>query len=235
MSNNGSIPYNLLLADALDREYKITPKYKTNFWQNGLKTAEQVTRGLIDGVSLGWADELNGVTTGLGYGLGSLNSSWNKSGESFSDAFTRGYTQGRDNRRDVLSQGLQQHPAMVGAAQMTGAIASPTNHVNMLGGISGLQGVGKALNNSLVSGGIAGLGTAEGNAMQQGINTVAGISYGAMSNKIAQTVGNNISYSPQNYTNGNLIQNTAQPATYMMMDTVGKQIINQINNYQKQW
>ncbi len=233
MFNNNA--YTNALLKSLDNEYYKTNPRQLNTWQNGLRTAEQVTTGLMDGVSLGWSDELNGVTTGLGYGLGSLNPSWNKGGESFSDAFTRGYTQGRDNRRNVLAQGLQEHPAMVGAAQMTGAIASPANHVNMLGGISGLQGIGKALNNPLVSGGLAGLGTAQGNAMQQGINTLRGVATGWGSKKIAQGVGNFVFYSPQNYTNGTLLHNTVPPAIYMGMDHLGTQGMNQFNNYPKQW
>ncbi len=98
-----------------------------------------------------------------------------------------------------------------------------------------MQGVGKALNNSLVSGSIAGLGAAEGNAMQQGINTVWEVGIGGLSNKFAQGIGNKFSYSPQNYTNGNLVPNTVQPATYMGMDIMGKQGMNQFNNYHKQW
>ena len=117
-----------------------TPAYKTGYmmpngsqqpvsrpsaWNNTLRKAEQLTTGALDGVSLGWADELEGAASAVGYGLASLNPSWNRTNESVWDAMKRGYVQGRDNRRQVLAEGLQENPTATTVAQMVGAFASP--------------------------------------------------------------------------------------------------------------
>ena len=103
------------------------PNSQPSTWDNTLRKAEQLTTAALDGLSLGWADELEGAASAVGYGLASLNPKWNKTNESVWDAMKRGYVQGRDNRRQVLAQGLQESPTVTTVAQMAGAYASPIN------------------------------------------------------------------------------------------------------------
>ena len=103
------------------------PNSQSSTWDNTLRKAEQLTTAALDGLSLGWADELEGAASAVGYGLASLNPKWNKTNESVWDAMKRGYVQGRDNRRQVLAQGLQESPTVTTVAQMAGAYASPIN------------------------------------------------------------------------------------------------------------
>ncbi len=101
------------------------PNSQSSTWDNTLRKAEQLTTAALDGLSLGWADELEGAASAVGYGLASLNPQWNKTNESVWDAMKRGYVRGRDNRRQVLAQGLQENPTATTVAQMAGAYASP--------------------------------------------------------------------------------------------------------------
>ena len=103
------------------------PNSQPSTWDNTLRKAEQLTTAALDGLSLGWADELEGAASAVGYGLASLNPQWNKTNESFWDAMKRGYVKGRDNRRQVLAQGLQENPMTTTVTQMAGAYASPIN------------------------------------------------------------------------------------------------------------
>ena len=103
------------------------PNSQPSTWDNTLRKAEQLTTAALDGLSLGWADELEGAASAVGYGLASLNPQWNKTNESFWDAMKRGYVKGRDNRRQVLAQGLQENPTTTTVTQMAGAYASPIN------------------------------------------------------------------------------------------------------------
>ena len=86
------------------------PNSQPSTWDNTLRKAEQLTTAALDGLSLGWTDELEGAASAVGYGLASLNPQWDKTNESFWDAMKRGYVKGRDNRRQVLAQGLQENP-----------------------------------------------------------------------------------------------------------------------------
>ena len=101
------------------------PNSQPSTWDNTLRKAEQLATAALDGFSLGWADELEGVASAVGYGLASLHPQWNRTNESVWDAMKRGYVKGRDNRRQVLAQGMQENPVATTVAQMAGAYASP--------------------------------------------------------------------------------------------------------------
>ena len=103
----------------------LQPVSQPSAWDNALRKAEQLSTGALDGVSLGWADELEGAASAVGYGLASLNPRWNRTNESVWNAMKRGYVQGRDNRRQVLDEGLRENPKATMIAQMAGAFASP--------------------------------------------------------------------------------------------------------------
>ena len=90
-----------------------------------LRYGEYAATGAYQGLSLGWADEIEGALGGLGYALGSLNPEWNKNGESFSEAFKRGYRENRDYRRQKLNEGYKEAPLLTRSAEVAGAVASP--------------------------------------------------------------------------------------------------------------
>ena len=71
------------------------PNSQSSTWDNTLRKAEQLTTAALDGLSLGWADELEGAASTVGYGLASLNPKWNKTNESVWEAMKRGYVRGR--------------------------------------------------------------------------------------------------------------------------------------------
>ncbi len=79
----------------------------------------------MQGVSLGWSDEIKGAAGALGYGLGSLNPKWNKNQKSFSEAMKRGYRNYKDNERRNLEEGRREMPVSVRVAEAAGAFASP--------------------------------------------------------------------------------------------------------------
>lgn len=112
---------NKLKADAV-----MKPEGETeNTFNKLLKKGEYASSAAQQGLSLGWADEAEGVMGGLGYGLGSLNKDWNKKGESFSQAYNRGYEKYRDERRNVLSEGYQKEPVLTAGSEIAGSIANP--------------------------------------------------------------------------------------------------------------
>lgn len=53
------------------------PNSQPSTWDNTLRKAEQLTTAALDGLSLGWTDELEGAASAVGYGLASLNPQWN--------------------------------------------------------------------------------------------------------------------------------------------------------------
>ena len=155
------------------------PNSQPSTWDNTLRKAEQLTTAALDGLSLGWADELEGAASAVGYGLASLNPKWNKTNESVWDAMKRGYVRGRDNRRQVLAQGLQENPTATTVAQIAGAYASPIN-VFRYSKTSPLE-VQNKLNqyNAVANGIVYGLGSGQDNwqnyAQQVGIGLVGNL------------------------------------------------------------
>ena len=151
------------------------PNSQPSTWDNTLRKAEQLTTAALDGLSLGWADELEGAASAVGYGLASLNPQWNKTNESFWDAMKRGHVKGRDNRRQVLAQGLQENPTTTTVTQMAGAYASPIKFF----GYSKTTplGIQNKLNNyDAVADGIAyGIGSGQDNWQNYAKQTVIGL------------------------------------------------------------
>ena len=155
------------------------PNSQPSTWDNTLRKAEQLTTAALDGLSLGWADELEGAASAVGYGLASLNPKWNKTNESVWDAMKRGYVQGRDNRRQVLAQGLQENPTATTVAQIAGAYASPINLFRY--SKTAPLGVKNKLNkyNAVANGIVYGIGSGQDNwqnyAQQVGIGLVGNL------------------------------------------------------------
>jgi len=175
-----------------------------------LRNGEYASSALQQGLSAGWADEIEGVMGGIGYALGSLNSNWNKTGETALSAARRGYNITRDARRNNVAEGYQNAPVMMQTMTDIGSIASPMNHTNIMGNIPILNYVGEALQNPIISGSLAGLGASQGDAINQINDAIIGGSSGYISNSITNPVNQYISYKPQGYV-GNYGQNITQP------------------------
>ena len=161
------------------------PNSQTSTWDNTLRKAEQLTTAALDGLSLGWADELEGAASSVGYGLASLNPKWNKTNESVWDAMKRGYVQGRDNRRQVLAQGLQENPTATTVAQMAGAYASPIKLFRY--SKTAPLGVKNKLNkyNAAANGIIYGFGSGQDNWQNYAQQSVIGVGGNLLGNRFA--------------------------------------------------
>lgn len=193
--------------------------------QKALRTAEQAVTGALDGLTLGWLDEINGATNAVGYGIGA----WATGRENPWDAMKRGYVLGRDNRRQVLQDGLNENPALVNTMQVVGAIASPVNHTNIFGQAPVLNHVGRALQNPFVNGSVAGLGMAEGNWQNQLQETAIGGLNGGISSMMTTPLTKRYDYMPQNYTGGNYTHNITQPVIYKGLTDLENQLMRNIN------
>ena len=161
------------------------PNSQTSTWDNTLRKAEQLTTAALDGLSLGWADELEGAASAVGYGLASPNPKWNKTNESVWDAMKRGYVQGRDNRRQVLAQGLQENPTATTVAQMAGAYASPIKLFRY--SKTAPLGVKNKLNkyNAAANGIIYGFGSGQDNWQNYAQQSVIGVGGNLLGNRFA--------------------------------------------------
>ena len=161
------------------------PNSQSSTWDNTLRKAEQLTTAALDGLSLGWADELEGAASTVGYGLASLNPQWNKTNESVWDAMKRGYVRGRDNRRQVLAQGLQESPTATTVAQMAGAYASPIKF-SKYSKTAPLE-VKNKLNkyNAVTNGIIYGFGSGQDNWQNYAQQSVIGVGGNLLGNRFA--------------------------------------------------
>ena len=201
------------------------PNSQPSTWDNTLRKAEQLTTAALDGLSLGWADELEGAASAVGYGVASLNPQWNKINESFWDAMKRGYVRGRDNRRKVLAQGLQESPTATTVAQMAGAYASPIN-VFRYSKTSPLE-VQNKLNqyNAVANGIVYGFGSGQDNWQNYAQQTLSGLVGNLAGNKIAtQAFGRAVNP---------LIRNAFSMASGEATEYAVDGIKNQYHNYNK--
>lgn len=221
------------LPDSFRKQQNLTSNTTANENSNSnyLKTAEQMSAAAMDGISLGLSDEINGAMNAVGYGLASLVPAWNKNGESFGEAMKRGYAQGSNDMRQILKQGLEENPKLIGTMQAVGAMASPVNHVNIFGKVPGLSYVGRALQNPTVSGTVAGAATAEGGAKDRLQGAAVGYFNGIISNNMATPISRNLNYSPAGYGNGNLVHNLLQPTIYSYIDKNKDDIYESAEDY----
>ena len=201
------------------------PNSQSSTWDNTLRKAEQLTTAALDGLSLGWADELEGAASAVGYGVASLNPKWNKTNESFRDAMKRGYVRGRDNRRQVLAQGLQESPTATTVAQMAGAYASPINLFKY--SKTAPLGVKNKLNkyDAVANGIVYGFGSGQDNWQNYAQQTLSGLVGNLAGNKIAtQAFGRAVNP---------LIRNAFSMASGEATEYAVDGIKNQYHNYNK--
>lgn len=146
-----------------------------------LRNGEYASSAAQQGLTFGWADEIEGVAGGAGYGVGSLNKKWNKTGETFGQAFKRGYVKTRDARRANLEEGYKRNPVLTGGVEMVSATINPLNKVvASVSKTAPLKIKNKqALNGAMRMGAIYGAGTGDGNLLRQVKNTsIGGMSSG---------------------------------------------------------
>lgn len=197
---------------------------------NVLKKGEQLASAGLNGLSLGFADEMEGVMGGLGYGLASLNPKWNKSGESFWDAAKRGYADARDNRRNVLAQGQKDMPVAMGIAEAAGSIAS-NPYGKILEASKTAPLAMKAAGNfktGIANGLTYGAGVTEDNTPQEYAKNMA---LGAAGNMGGNTLSNQL-YGRNAHP---LIRGTVQEAISRGLDTLSNTAIPQKDDDDEWW
>lgn len=137
------------------------PKDKQN--EAGLvDKLEYASAGAMQGLSFGFADEIEGAMGGIGYGLASLNPKWNKTGESFTEAVKRGYVKNRDKRRDHVKEGYEKAPVITQTSEAIGAIANPIRFASATKTAPLRIKARKNLIDAVLSGGAYGIGISEG-------------------------------------------------------------------------
>ena len=186
--NGNRVDFNQI-AESVDKDNSVSSVAQNDNRKSEpgwLDKAVYGANGALQGLSFGFADEIEGVMSGLGYGLASLNSNWNKRGESFGEAFKRGYTQTRDMRRNQLQEGSEKAPVLTRSMEAIGATVSPLNKIGQVSNfapraVKTARGMAKS-----VAGGAAyGLGAGEGDMREQAKNmTVGGVS-GFLGNKLS--------------------------------------------------
>lgn len=165
-----------------------------------LKNAESLSAAGMQGLSLGWSDEVHGTLKGTGYAIGSLNKNWNKTGESASEAFKRGYLSARDEHRNLLEEGQKKMPAAMTLMESAGAIASPVSKAFGASKTAPLKIKSRAnLIEAVTTGVIYGVGVSKGGAEDYTKNVLSGVvgnlaGYG-LSNNAFGRAGNSIARS----------------------------------------
>ena len=159
--------------------------------------SESLSAAGMQGLSLGWSDEMHGVAGGLGYGVGSLNKNWNKSSESFKEAFKRGYVKTRDEHRNLLEEGYKEFPAAMILMESAGAISSPINKFFNASKTAPLSIKSRTTRNgAIVTGIIYGTGVSKSNStdyIKSIISSVGGSYYGyKINNNMFGRAGNPI-------------------------------------------
>ncbi len=157
------------LKNATTAQQRQNPSFQGNslsnqngLWNKALKYGEYATSAAEQGLSAGTADEIEGLSQGLGYAVASLNKNWNKNNETFAEAFQRGYTQGRDYRRNVLKEGKQNAPHVMMGGEFTGTLVNPLSKIaapNKLAPLS--RQAAYNTKNALATGTISGIATVD--------------------------------------------------------------------------
>ena len=165
-----------------------------------MRKAVYVVNAAEQGLSLGWSDEIAGVSNALGYALGSLNPKWNKRHESLWEAAKRGYIEGRDHSRQVLEEGREREPVLTGISEGVGAMATPANWIFPVNRAAPLaKRIALSSRNSTIGGAVAGWGTSQGNWQKQLGGAAFGAGLGYVSRFAGRTAGKNFIITPTLY------------------------------------
>ena len=147
-----------LLEAATAKGYKIKELAEAES-KKTFSGTEAAARGFTQGATLGFADELAG-------GLAATKALFTP-GKSLSEE----YTKARDLRRQADKMSEAEQPGEYLTGEIVGSVASPSP-------IKG-AGIGKVLTRGAVEGATAGLGSAEGDVLEQAKSTVTGAGIGA--------------------------------------------------------
>ena len=144
-----------------------------------LKKAAYASAAAMQGLSLGFADEIEGVAGGVGYALASLLNP----NEKVWDAARRGYVKYRDERRAMLEEGKRNAPGLMNNMEIIGSVATPYpgkffRPVSRIAPMSVKAAV--QARDAVLGGALYGFGTATGGVRNHVTSTLgnAGLGYG---------------------------------------------------------
>lgn len=152
-----------------------------------LRHGEYISTAAEQGLSLGWADEAEGVIGGSVYAIGDKLTG--KS--SLTDGFSRGYKKYRDERRDVLEEGYKKAPILTGASEAVGAIGNRVNFVKASATAPMKIIERKNLLDAVASGSVYGIGAGKGNVSGHATNALKGGALGYIGGKASAWVDRN--------------------------------------------
>ncbi len=153
------------------------PQTQASTFDNALRKSEQLASAALNGLSLGFVDEIEGALDGLGYGVANAGMrGLNKLGfnvaapqESTWEAMQRGYQEGRDYRRASLNKGREDMPLTSAAIETISSL--PTNPLGKLFSVAkkaplAMRAAGRMYNN-LANGVAYGIGDTEQNSLNE--------------------------------------------------------------------
>lgn len=152
-----------------------------------LKKAEYASAAAMQGLSLGFADEIEGVAGGVGYALASLLNP----NEKVWDAARRGYVKYRDERRAMLEEGKRNAPGLMNNMEFISSLASPipTKFFSPVSRIAPMS-VKAAVQarDAVIGGSLSGWGKASGDFYNQLWETTKGTASGFVGNKLVSKI-----------------------------------------------
>lgn len=152
-----------------------------------LKKAEYASAAAMQGLSLGFADEIEGVAGGVGYALASLLNP----NEKVWDAARRGYVKYRDERRAMLEEGKRNAPRLMNNMEIIGSVATPYpgkffRPVSRIAPMSVKAAV--QARDAVLGGSLSGWGKASGDFYNQLWETTKGTASGFVGNKLVSKI-----------------------------------------------
>lgn len=152
-----------------------------------LKKAEYASAAAMQGLSLGFADEIEGVAGGVGYALASLLNP----NEKVWDAARRGYVKYRDERRAMLEEGKRNAPGLMNNMEFISSLASPipTKFFSPVSRIAPMS-VKAAVQarDAVIGGSLSGWGKASGDFYNQLWETTKGTASGFVGNRLVNAI-----------------------------------------------
>lgn len=152
-----------------------------------VEKAEYASAAAMQGLSLGFADEIEGVAGGVGYALASLLNP----NEKVWDAARRGYVKYRDERRAMLEEGKRNAPGLMNNMEIIGSVATPYpgkffRPVSRIAPMSVKAAV--QARDAVLGGSLSGWGKASGDFYNQLWETTKGTASGFVGNKLVSKI-----------------------------------------------
>ena len=190
---------------------------------NWLKKAEYASAAAMQGLSLGFSDEIEGALGALGYGVGAM---FNPN-ESIWDAARRGYVRYRDNRRSMLEDGRVEAKGVMNLSEFVSSLASPVP-TKLFKPISRFAPssvkYAAQVRDAFLGGGIYGLGKASGNFGNHLWEATKGATSAFIGNQIVNKIPREFMLFPFNPHMRNMLQrsleNASSELSKFMMDNI---------------